>query len=172
MSVTLKPLKHRSRHSNVLTSYFVFSAATILAITGGAKIWTAFSGTTLLAIADPITGFSFRHLMLGAGIIEVLIVGVCLFSKSQILALSFMSWLATSFFVYRIGFLWVGWHKPCGCMGNLTDALHIPPQTADTTIKFILAYLLIGSYGLLLNQWWKSRKLTVARLELGGAKSK
>jgi hypothetical protein len=25
-------------------------------------------------------------------------------------------------------------------MGNLTDALHIPPQTADTAMKIILAY--------------------------------
>ena len=70
-------------------------------------------------------------------------------------------WLATSFLVYRIGLVWVGYKKPCPCLGNLTDALHIPPQTADTAMKIILAYLLIGSYATLF--WlWRQRKKTVS----------
>jgi hypothetical protein len=54
--------------------------------------------------------------------------------------------------------MWVGWHKPCSCLGNLTDALHIPPQTADTAMKIILAYLLIGSYGNLFWLWRQCKK--------------
>jgi hypothetical protein len=51
----------------------------------------------------------------------------------------------------------VGYHKPCSCLGNLTDALHIPPPMADTAMKIILAYLLIGSYATLF--WlWRQRK--------------
>jgi hypothetical protein len=42
-------------------------------------------------------------------------------------------------------------------MGNLTDALHIPPQTADTAMKIILAYLLLGSYGTLFWLWRQKR---------------
>ncbi len=152
---------------NTVKSCFLFSAATILAITGGAKIWTAFSATKLLAAADPITGFSFGHLMLGAGLVELVTVGVCLFSRSQQLSLALIAWLTTIFLVYRIGFWWVGWHRPCRCMGNLTDALHIPPQTADTVMKIILAYLLIGSYGILAHLWWINRKLAVGSSKLG-----
>jgi hypothetical protein len=36
--------------------------------------------------------------------------------------------------------------KPCKCLGNLTDAIHIPPQTAESVMKITLAYLLVGSY--------------------------
>ena len=49
-------------------------------------------------------------------------------------------------------------------MGNLTDALHIPPQTADTAMKIILAYLLIGSYASLF--WlWRQRGKAGGRMQ-------
>jgi hypothetical protein len=38
-------------------------------------------------------------------------------------------------------------------LGNLTDALHISPQTGDIAMKIILAYLLIGSYATLFWLW-------------------
>jgi hypothetical protein len=40
----------------------------------------------------------------------------------------------------------------------LTDALHIKPETADTAMKIILAYLLIGSYGSLFWLWRQRRR--------------
>ncbi|MBI3849679.1 MAG: hypothetical protein HY298_05230 [Verrucomicrobia bacterium] len=43
------------------------------------------------------------------------------------------------------------------CLGHLTDALHMSPQTADELMKVILAYLLIGSYALLQYQWRKAQ---------------
>jgi cbb3-type cytochrome oxidase subunit 3 len=46
-------------------------------------------------------------------------------------------------------------------MGNLADALHIPPQIADTAMKIILAYLLIGSYATLFWLWRQKRKQSV-----------
>jgi len=60
----------------------------------------------------------------------------------------------------------MGWHRPCGCLGNLTDLdlLGISPHTADTIMKLVLAYLLVGSYWLL----WRSRRRSclAAPLEL------
>jgi len=53
--------------------------------------------------------------------------------------------LATNFVVYRVGLWWIGWHRPCGCLGNLTDLLGISPHTADTIMKLVLAYLLAGT---------------------------
>ncbi|MGH7977270.1 MAG: hypothetical protein ACREC8_11490, partial [Limisphaerales bacterium] len=76
----------------------------------------------------------------------------------------FIAWLATNFFIYRLGLIHIGYHKPCSCLGTLTDALHIPAQTADTAMKIILAYLLIGSYTALL--WlWRQRRLTPSTLQ-------
>jgi hypothetical protein len=137
-------------------SWFVRSATVILAVTGVAKVWTAFAPMKLLAVADPIMGISFGHLMLVVGVVELVIASICLFGKSQTLKLGLIAWLATNFVVYRFGLWWMGWHKPCSCLGNLTDALHISPQLADNIMKVILAYLLLGSYGLLFLQWRKS----------------
>ena len=120
------------RGRNGVTSYFLFSAATILAITGGAKVCAAFAPTSLLTTSDPITGLSFGHLMFGAGFFELVVVGVCMCSRNEKLTLALVAWLTTVFLIYRIGFWWVGWHRPCHCLGNLTDALQIQPQTADT----------------------------------------
>ena len=140
----------------VLTS-FISSATVILTITGVAKVRTAFAVTKVLAVADPITGISFGHLMMAVGVGELVIVGICLLSRSQKLKLGLIAWLATNFVVYRLGLWWMGWKKPCSCLGNLTDSLHISPQLADNIMKIILAYLLIGSYGLLFWQWRRGK---------------
>jgi cbb3-type cytochrome oxidase subunit 3 len=49
-------------------------------------------------------------------------------------------------------------------LGNLTDALHIPPQAADTAMKIILAYLLIGSYATLFWLWRQRGKNAEVRM--------
>lgn len=129
------------------------SVSFILALTGLAKAWSGLGHTRVLAVPDPVTGISFGHLMLAVGVVELVIASVCLFGKSQMLKLGLVAWLATNFVAYRLGLWWMGWKKPCSCLGNLTDALHLSPQAADNIMKVILAYLLIGSYGLLLWQW-------------------
>jgi hypothetical protein len=43
-------------------------------------------------------------------------------------------------------------------LGALTDEIHIPSQTADTAMKIILAYLLIGSYASLIWLWRQKSK--------------
>ena len=145
------------RTNNAFLVWFTPSAAVILVATGIAKVWSAFGHTKLLVVADPITGIQFGHLMLMTGILELVIVSVCLFGKSQKLSLALVAWLATNFVVYRFGLWWLGWHRPCSCLGNLTDTLHVSPQVADNIMKVMLAYLLIGSYGILSYHWWKTR---------------
>jgi hypothetical protein len=101
--------------------------------------------------------------MLAVGMVELVIACVCVFAKARQLALGLIAWLATSFVVYRLGLWWMEWRRPCGCLGNLTDALHISPQTAENITKVILAYLLIGSYSILFWQW---RQGPQARLQV------
>jgi hypothetical protein len=97
--------------------------------------------------------------MLVVGLAEIVIALVCFFSKRQTLALWLVAWMSTNFLVYRIGLWWMDWHRPCSCLGSLTDALHLSPQVADNIMKVILAYLLAGSYGLLFWQWRINRKV-------------
>ena len=143
--------------SSPFLRYFIVSAGLILALTGIAKVWSGLGNSKLLAVADPIIGIQFGHLMLAVGLAEIVIALVCFFSKRQTVALGLVAWLATNFVFYRLGLWWVDWHRPCSCLGNLTDALHVSPQTADTAMKIILGYLLIGSYGTLFWLWRQNR---------------
>lgn len=137
---------------------FVGSAGVLLLITAVAKLFTTFDHAKILHVRDPILTVSFRVLFWVLGLVEWLIALTCFFSKQTQLQLILLAWLSTNFVFYRIGLLWIGYVKPCSCMGNLTDALHIPPQTADIVMEIILAYLLIGSYVALSWLWWKRKK--------------
>lgn len=144
--------------------WFALSAGMILVVTGIAKVWSGLGDSKFLAVVDPIIGIKFGRLMLAVGVAEIGIALVCFFSKRQTLALGLVAWMSTNFIVYRLGLWWMDWKKPCSCLGNLTDALHISPQTADNIMKVLLAYLLIGSYGLLIWQWAVFRRLSDTRL--------
>jgi len=117
-------------------------------------------------LSDWIDGITFRRLPMGVGLLELFIAFFCLFTDKRQFSLVAVAWLATNFVVYRLGLWWIGWHRPCGCLGNLTDLLRISPHTADTIMKLVLAYLLIGSYGLLIWQWIQNRRRN--RLDLAG----
>jgi hypothetical protein len=136
--------------------WFLLSAGVMLAITGVGKIWAQFGTVVALTVVDPILGIQFKHLLLAAGMAELAIATVCFLSKANRLATVLVVWLATSFVVYRLGLWWIGWHKPCSCMGSLTDTLHISPMVADNIMKVVLAYLLIGSYATLF-WFWRQR---------------
>jgi hypothetical protein len=133
---------------------FVFHAGLLLAATGLAKVFSAIGPAKALDVPDPIFGLAFRQVLLGVGLVELLVAFFCFFTDKARLCLFLIAWLATNFLVYRLGLWWIGWHKPCGCLGNLTDALHISPQVADNLMKAVLAYLLVGSYWLL----WSNRR--------------
>jgi hypothetical protein len=137
---------------------FRLSAGVILAFTGIAKMLSALGDAPILQSHDPLLIFEFRHLMLAAGALELVIAGFCLLNKSQAVAMILVAWLATNLLIYRLGLRWVGWHLPCSCLGRFTDAIHFSPQTADMAMKTILAYLLVGSYGTLFWLWRQRRK--------------
>ena len=146
-----------------LSMWFVLSAGVILAITGFAKVLSTFGSAKFLTVIDPIFGIQFRYLMVMVGVTEWLVAFFCLFKNGSRLATGLVTWLCTNFLVYRLGLSWMHWHRPCNCLGNLTDALHISPQTADNVMKAVLAYLLIGSSTLLVYQWRKAHMSTRAK---------
>lgn len=91
--------------------------------------------TTLIAVTDPISGIAFRWLLVGVSLLELIIAGFCFFNKDKWLSTLLVAWLATKFLVYRSGLWWIGWKRPCSCMGSLTSALRISEQTADNIMK-------------------------------------
>ncbi len=137
---------------------FCFSAGAILTITGVAKILSAFGHARVLLVPNPLLGLQLGHLMMVVGVTELVVAMVCFFSRSIQLAVGSVSWFATSILFYRFGYVWMGYHKPCRCLGNLTDAIHVPPQAADNIMKVVLAYLLIGSYATFFWLWHQRKK--------------
>ena len=147
--------------------WFCFSAGIIFVITGVAKIWSAFGSASLLQHHDPILDIQFGHLMFIAGVVELVLGGFCLVSKSRTIAITLVTCLAGSLLAYRLGMWWIGWRVACPCLGSLTGALHIPSQLADNAMKGILAYLLIGGYGILFYQWqskWRGEMQIQSRI--------
>lgn len=132
--------------NRAILRWFLLSAGAILAVTGIAKVVASFGKARALAVVDPIFTVKFGHLFLGVGLGEILVAVVCFFGRRPLLANALVAWLATSFAVYRLGLWWMDWKAPCGCLGHLTDVLHIPPETADNVMKGVLGYLLAGSY--------------------------
>ena len=139
-------------------NWFVTTAAAVLLVMGVAKVWSSFGHAKMMAVPDPLLGVSFGNLMLLVGAAELVVAVLCFCAKVDLrLKISLVAWLATNFLVYRIGLWAVGWHHPCGCKGGLAGALHLSDQAADSMMKVILAYLLIGSYAILFSQWRQRR---------------
>jgi hypothetical protein len=132
---------------------FLCVAGVLLLATAAAKLIGSFGNAHILQHSDPIIGLTYRQLFGVVGAIELIVALVCFFGKRITLQAGLVACLATTFAAYRQGLVWIGYRKPCSCLGNLTDALHIPPQTADTAMKVMLAYLLVGSYATLFWLW-------------------
>jgi hypothetical protein len=144
-----------------LIRLFKISSGMLLLVTAIAKLVSSFGRAHILQNLDPILAMSFQHVFWIVGLVELIVAGFCFFDRRSRLQVSLVAWLATCFVTYRLGLVLVGYQKPCSCMGNLADALHIPPQIADTAMKIILAYLLIGSYATLFWLWRQKRKQSV-----------
>ena len=132
------------------SKFFLFSSAAILTITGTAKILSAWGDSKILTVGDPVTGIPFGGLITTVGLVEIAIALTCLLCKRQAVSLGFVAWFSTNVVAYRVGLWGTGWKKPCNCLGNLTDVVHISPQTADSIMKVLLVYLLLGSYHFLI----------------------
>ena len=137
---------------------FIVSAGVLLLATAAAKLVSAGGNAHILQFPDPILVIPYRHVFWAVGGLELVIALICLFSNRTRLQAGLVAWLATSFVIYRLALYLSGYHGLCHCLGNLTDALRISPQAADTAMKIVLAYLLVGSYTTLFWLWRQKRK--------------
>jgi hypothetical protein len=147
----------RERLETRIPRWFIGSSGALLMVTGIGKVWSGLGSAKYLALADPIIGIRLGHLMLLVGVAEIVIASLCFASKRPAIPLALIAWISVNFILYRFGLWSMNWHRPCRCMGNLTDALHISPTLADNVLKAVLAYLLIGSF-LTLAWLWRRRR--------------
>lgn len=125
---------------------FVYSAGLILVVLAIAKVVMILDAGKVQTLADPIFQVPFQSLMWIASIIELSIGGWCLSRTANAQKVAAIAWAGTIFLSYRLGLWWVGYEKPCSCLGSLTTSLGITLEMSDLVAKTILAYLLIGSY--------------------------
>jgi hypothetical protein len=137
---------------------FLLSSGVLLIVAGLGKIVSANGSIRLLAQTDELLGLSYRLLLASVGCIEIVLALYLIFGQGVYLKSLSLTWLATCFISYRLLKLAFGIQQPCSCFGSVTDAIHITPAIADTAIKIILVYLLIGSYGSLFWLWRQHKK--------------
>lgn len=137
--------------------FFIASAGCIFLLTGLAKLASIFGRAGILDIPDPIVGLSFRHLMLLASILELAIAAVCFRTtvrkSGELLSAGLIMWFALVVTGYRLCLLMIGYVRPCHCMGNVLDAIHVAPATVNSIMRFLLGYFLIGGCTTLLLLW-------------------
>lgn len=132
--------------------WFVLSSGYILLLAGAAKVVSILGSARLLDQPDALTGIRLRVLLAVVGGVELVTGMVIVIARKRTIAVGLIAWMAGCFVSYRVGLWLVGGKKPCPCLGNLTDALRIPPDLADMLIRVVLAYLLVGSYAVLLSR--------------------
>lgn len=134
-----------------LAACFVASAGAILLGTGGAKVLSALGSAEMLVLDDPVFSITFRHLLLMVATVEIAVGCTCFFQRLRRVAPALVAWTATNFLLYRVELALVGWHRPCHCLGSLTDVLHMSPRTADLVATALMIYLLVGGFIVV---WW------------------
>jgi hypothetical protein len=128
---------------------FLYSVVAILVVTAAAKLYSATGSLRILDRADPLLMLSNRQVFLLVGLIELAVAGYLLWGRVASLKLLSTAWLGTMFAVYRVGLWWTGPHGSCGCLGTVADMLPVSAQTLDHAMLGLLAYLWLGSVGLL-----------------------
>lgn len=143
----------KTNSQRILIYFYLYFSAAVLLTTAAAKLFSATEGARILLVPDPIFGVSIRSMFWMVGSIEIAVALACLFVKRIMLRAVLLAWLSTGFIVYRVGLFWVGFDQPCPCLGTFRKALHVSPELADNILKVILAYLVLGSYGMLFLLW-------------------
>lgn len=132
-----------------ISNSFLYSAAVILALTALAKLHSAAGIAPVLDRRDPVLMLTHRQVFMLVGLLELAVAAFLFVRRSLRLKLGLTAWLASNFLIYRFALWYLDAPKTCGCLGNITDMLHIAPATAHNLMSAVMAYLLIGSYGLL-----------------------
>jgi hypothetical protein len=95
------------------------------------------------------------------GFVEIATATYCAVGKNSDAKLKCLGCLSLNILLYRVGLVLIGYNKPCHCLGDLTTAIHVSPHVADVIMRYVLAYILIGSCGILIFQYLKKRSLDV-----------
>jgi len=132
---------------------FIYTAGGILLAMGLIRFLIVASAP-FLPLRDPLLGISTFIVILIVGGVELIAALLCLFDRQVGLQAGLLAWLATNFLAYQVGLFWSGYPLKYGCLGSLTDPLHLSHGAVGFIMGLIPIYLLLGSYGVFIWLWF------------------
>lgn len=136
-------------------SFVAYLSGSCLFFTGLAEIIGAASFSQLLDTSDPILGISFRHIMLAAGMGQLVVASILLFTKNYKLGFGLTAWFALNYLVFRAGLWNFGWHHT---FGFTTSALGFSPPVADAIISILTLFPVLA----IVCVYWRQRRIVMA----------
>lgn len=116
----------------------------MLVAIGIAKIASGLGTSDMLKEMDPLLGVPNRSLITLVGCGEVALGAYCLFGSDGRRKGILLTWLGLAFLSYRIGLWWIGYKKPCTCLGNVADKIGLSDLAADNIMKAVLSFLILA----------------------------
>lgn len=133
-----------------MKNVFFQIAALILLLTAGAKIYSSTGSMPILSRLDPILPLTVKQVLLSVASVEIIVAACLLASQNNRLRSASLLWLSGNYMAYRTALHFSNIKKPCHCLGNITDALHVAPDVANTAEWLIMGYFICGSLPYLL----------------------
>lgn len=130
----------------------------ILILVAAAKSFSYGGNVPYLDAHDPIFELPFRRLLLAAGFVEGAVGLLCLVIQGTAIRAWSVLWLASMLAMYRIGLVWVGYLRPCLCLGTLTDRLHLDPVLTERALIGLVAVMFIGCVIVLYAEQFPARR--------------
>ncbi len=134
------------------------SAGGLFLAVAAALFFSSRVGADIILPHDPIFALSIGHLF---WIFSAMCLGVALFTlsgKPTFMRAMVIAWLATILAAYCLGCLWFGGHSLGGYLGSFSDAFGVSAATAGIMAEATLAYLVLGSYFMLIGLWLQNRQ--------------
>ncbi len=133
-------------------NWFYNSAAALLLLTAGAKLFSAGANTRILTAMDQLSHLDYRALIIAVACLEVAAAVFLLKSQSTLKRSLVLLWLTANFVTYHVGNYLLG-IQTCPCLGTLADRLPLRRGLADTLLQGMLLYWLLGSLTFFWNEW-------------------
>ena len=130
-----------------ITNLFFVSVATLLLLTGAAKLYSATGTAKVLSQTDPILRVNNRALMVALGVLEIGLAAYLLARRDRASdsqrAIAVL-WLSGNFIVYRVAMDLAG-VTVCPCLGTLTSKLPLTREFVDHLLGAMVLYCFLGS---------------------------
>lgn len=125
-------------------SYFLWSSALLLLVTGVAKLYSLTGTSRFLAATDPVFHLSNREVMLLVGLLELVVAIYLVLGRDTIRRAAVLLWLGANFLGYRAAgeFLQA---KLCPCLGTISSHVPLTQAQLDRILGLMVAYFLAGS---------------------------